>query len=207
MSDKLFPSKHEADQILAWAHEQNPTPWTFHCKNVAVAAESIASKCGMDSNRAYAMGLLHDIGYHAYRNFKGETCHIYIGYKLMMEKGYDEVAKICLTHSFPYKDFRAYSGTDMNCSEEEKEFITAFLSEIDYDDYDRLIQLCDCLGSIQGICIVEKRLTANVMKGTYNEFMLKNWGAYLDLKCYFDGKCNMNIYNLFYDEINDDIFR
>ena len=206
MSNKLFPSKDEAELILAWAHEQNPTPWTLHCKNAAIAAESIALKCDLDTNKAFVMGLLHDIGYHAYRNFKGETCHIYTGYELMMEKGYDEVAGICLTHSFPYKDFRAYSGTDMNCNDEEKSFISTFLSEAEYDDYDRLIQLCDCLGTAQGICIVEKRLIANVMKGTYNEFIHKNWGAYLDIKKYFDKKCNMNINNLFYDEINDDIY-
>ena len=206
MSNKSFPSKEKAEQILAWAHEQNPTPWASHCKNVATAAKTIASNCGMDANKAYVMGLLHDIGYHAYMDFKGKTCHIYLGYELMMDKGFTDVAKICLTHSFPYKDFRAYSGTDMNCTDDEKVFISAFLSETVYDDYDRLIQLCDCLGTAQGICIVEKRLIANVMKGTYNEFIFQNWCAYLELKSYFDKKCNMNINRLFYDEISADIF-
>ena len=206
MSNKSFPSTNEAEQILTWAHKQNPTPWTSHCKNVAAAAETIASNCGMNANKAYVMGLLHDIGYHAYRDFKGKTCHIYIGYEWMMDKGFADVAKICLTHSFPYKDFRAYSGTDMNCTDDEKAFISAFLSDAIYDDYDKLIQLCDCLGTAQGICIVEKRLIANVMKGTYSEFIFKNWCAYLELKSYFDKKCNMNINKLFYDEISADIY-
>ena len=206
MSDNSYPSKDEATDILSWAYDQNPGPWTEHCKYSAIAAEAIAYKCGMNAEKAYVLSLLHDIGYHAYRNFKGKTCHIYSGYELMIEKEYTDVARICLTHSFPYKDFRAYFGTDMTCSAEEKEFISSFLSDIEYDDYDKLIQLCDCLSTTQGICIVEKRLISGVMKGTYNEFIYKNWCGYLELKEYFDDKCNMNINNLFYEAICTDIF-
>jgi putative nucleotidyltransferase with HDIG domain len=206
MSDNLYPTKEEADSILLWANEQNPGPWIDHCKFTALAAESIALKCNMDTEKSYVLGLLHDIGYHAYRNFIGKTCHIYSGYELMIEKEYDDVARICLTHSFPYKDFRAYIGTDMTCNKTAKDFISAFLYKIEYDDYDRLIQLCDCLSTTQGICIMEKRLISAVMKGTYNEFIYRNWGAYLELKSYFDKKCNMNINNIFYDEICSDIF-
>ena len=206
MSNTLYPSKDEATLILSWANEQNPGPWINHCKFSAIAAETIALKCGMDVEKSYVFGLLHDIGYFAYRDFKGDTCHIYSGYTLMMDKGYNEVARICLTHSFPYKDFRAYLGTDMTCSDNEKDFVSTFLSEIEYDDYDRLVQLCDCLSTTQGICIVEKRLISAVMKGTYNEFIYKNWCSFLELKEYFDKKCNMNINNLFYDDICKDIF-
>jgi len=64
----------------------------------------------------------------------------------MMEKGYESAAKICLTHSFPaIRDINAYAGFDMYCNNDEKVFISSFLSEAVYDDYDKLIQLCDCL--------------------------------------------------------------
>ena len=206
MKNNLYPSKDEAISILAWANEQNPGAWIDHCKYSAIAAESIAIKCGMDTDKSYVFSLLHDIGYYLYKNFKGETCHIYSGYTLMTDKGFNDVARICLTHSFPYKDFRAYFGTDMTCSDNEKEFISKFLYEIEYDDYDKLIQLCDCLSTAKGICIIEKRLIGGVMKGIYNEFIFKNWCNYLELKEYFDKKCDMNINNLFYDDICKDIF-
>ena len=45
--------------------------------------------------------------------------------------------QICLTHSFPYKDVRAYNGKN-DCNEEETLFIKEYLENTEYDDYDRL---------------------------------------------------------------------
>jgi len=209
ISTALYPSRKDANDILAWAYEQNPGPWTQHCKVVARAAETIARKSGLDADRAYVSGLLHDIGYYSYKDGIGETCHIYSGYELMLKKGYAASAKICLTHSFPNPDIREYGGGDMNCLEEETAVISNFLSNTTYDDYDRLIQLCDCIGSAQGVCLMEKRIIDVMMRHGYkvfSELTVNKWASYFAIKNAFDKMCGANIYNLFYEELIADIF-
>lgn len=204
--NNLIPSREEAENIFLWAYEKNPEPWADHCRTVARAAEAIALKCRLNPEEAYILGLFHDIGYYGYKKGKGRTCHIYLGYELMMEKRYETVAKICLTHSFPIQNITTYSGSDMYCNDDEKAFIASFLSGTVYDDYDKLIQLSDCLGTAQGIVTIENRNIDVVMRKGFNENTLKNWGSYFALKKYFDEKCGTNIYNLFYDEIKNNIF-
>ena len=202
----IIPSREEAESIFLWAYEKNPEPWAAHCRVVARAAETIALKSGLNPEKAYTLGLFHDIGYCFYQNRKASTCHIYSGYQLMMKKGYKDVARICLTHSFPYKDIKAYGGADMFCSEDEKLFVSSFLSEATYDDYDKLIQLCDCYGTAEGIISMEKRMMGVVMRAGFNELTVKKWERYFEIKDYFDEKCGMNVNNLFYDEIKTSVF-
>jgi len=124
----------------------------------------------------------------------------------MLEKGYTSVARICLSHSFAYQDIKQYGGSDMNCTDDELAKINAFLTHTTYNDYDKLIQLCDCLGTAEGICVMEKRMVDVVRRHGFNEHILKRWDAFFTLKGYFDKKCGMNIYSLFYDEIHKNIF-
>jgi len=202
-----IPSRPEAERLFQWAAKQNPEPWINHCRVVAQAAETIASKCGLNPHRAYISGLFHDIGYHAYKNGKGRSNHIYIGYEFMLEKGYDTIAQICLSHSFSYQDIRAYSGSDLGqCSDKELAHINNFLTKTVFDDYDKLIQLCDCLRTAQSVVILEQRMVNVVMRHGFNEFTLKKWNATFAIKEYFDKKCGENIYNLFHNEITDNLF-
>ena len=47
---------------LRLAGEMNPDPWIAHSENVALA-ERIAEVCpGLEADKAYVCGLLHDIG-------------------------------------------------------------------------------------------------------------------------------------------------
>ena len=174
----MHPTKAEADSLLIQAHENNPGPWLDHSRTVARVAETIAVKCGLDAERAYVSGLLHDVGYYSYRDGKGEKDHVFAGYDFMMQKGYADIAKICLSHSFPNQDVRALAGSHINCSEDETAFITAFLTETVYDDYDRLIQLCDAICLPQGIVIMEKRLMDVVMRKGFRDFTLNKWRAW-----------------------------
>ena len=105
--------------------------------------------CDMDGDRAYAMGLLHDIGR---REGVMDMKHIICGYRFMKAMGYVDIARICLTHSFPYKNIKSYNGKN-DCSEEETIFIKDFLEQREYDDYDRLIQLCDAV-SFQRVLLI-----------------------------------------------------
>jgi len=193
-----MPSREEADNLLVWAHEQNSGPWTEHSRIVARAAETIAKASKLDTDRAYISGLLHDIG--RYEGARG-LHHIYAGYELMKENGYDIIAGICLSHSFPYQTIDSYGGGDYDCTQEEISVIISFLSETTYNDYDKLIQLCDAMVMTQGVCMIEKRLIDVVRRYGFNDFTLRKWDSTFSLKEYFDKLCGKNIYDLFYDEI------
>lgn len=55
--------RNTALAALAEAEERNPGAWGDHSRDTAEAAECIAARCpGMDREKAYVCGLLHDIG-------------------------------------------------------------------------------------------------------------------------------------------------
>ena len=199
----MLPTKKEAEAILIEAHDKNPGPWADHCRVVARIAETIAKECCLDTHRAYVSGLMHDIG--RYEGVRG-LHHVYAGYEYMKAKGYDQIARICLSHSFPYQDIGAYSGGDIDCTEDELNVITTFLSEAMFDDYDKLIQLGDAIGSAEGVCLMEKRLAFVVRRYGFNDFTLRKWDAFFAIKDYFDKLCGKNIYDLFYEEIREVTF-
>jgi putative nucleotidyltransferase with HDIG domain len=199
--------REEAEQLLSWAQDQNPGPWINHCEIAARAAEAIAAACGLDTERAYVSGLLHDIGYYDYRNGKSRKAdHIFTGFDLMTQKGHDGIARICLTHSFSLQDIKAFSSSWIHCDDREMAFITQFLADAVYNDYDKLIQLCDALASAQSVVLMEKRLLDVVRRHGVREYTVAKWESTFALKAYFDEMCGMNIYDLFKDEIVKDIF-
>lgn len=131
----------EAGELLELGNERNPGPWKRHSLSAAENARLIGQKAGMDGEKAYVMGLLHDIG-----RREGVTSirHIFDG----------------------------------------------------YDDYDRLIQLCDAISLPDGACIMEKRLVDVALRHGLPEFTLKKWRAFMETKKYFDELCGCNVYSL-----------
>lgn len=182
-----------AHLLLEDALKLNPGKWGKHSYNVAMAAEQIAKKMGdLDSDKAYIFGLLHDIGR---RYGVSHIKHVYDGMLYMEDLGYRDVARICLTHSFPVKNIYSYSGA-FDLSTDKLVFLESKLASIEYDDYDRLIQLCDAIASADGFCILEVRLIDVAIRNGINEYSIEKWKRFIDLKNYFDEKCNLNIYNL-----------
>jgi hypothetical protein len=197
-----IPDKKAAEKLLLWAGNKNPGKWIKHSYNVARSAEIIANECSMESNSAYISGLLHDIGrYEGITNLR----HVYAGYKFMKERGYDDIAKICLTHSFPYKDFWAYQG-EIDCTTDEINYLKEELEKAEYNDYDKLIQLCDGICLPEGITLIEVRIVDVVRRYGFNEKTLNKWNTMFEIKKHFDKKCNKNIYELFKEEIIENIF-
>ena len=95
----MLPSIDEAIKELEIAEKLNPGPWVKHSMNVGLAARNIAEKIpGMDPTKAYIVGLMHDIGRRV--GIVDIPTHVYEGYKYCMEKGWDEAARICMTHSY-----------------------------------------------------------------------------------------------------------
>ncbi len=125
-----------------------------HCLLVGESAEKIARACGMNGEKAYVLGLLHDIGRRYGRLHFG---HIVYGYKFMGELNYDEVARVCLTHSFPIQDMHDYIG-NMDVPPEKREQAKGALMTIEYDDYDRLIQLCYAFCMTEGVTDMDTRM-------------------------------------------------
>ena len=119
--------KNIANELLLWAGKKNLGKWVDHSYNVARVAEKIANECSLDGNLAYIFGLLHDIG--RYEGITGLR-HIYSGYKFLNEKGYNNIAKICLTHSFPYRNIFSFQGK-MDCSSEEINYLKNELEKIE----------------------------------------------------------------------------
>ena len=107
--------------------------------------KKIASACGdMDVEKAYILGLLHDIG-------------------------------------------RKFDVTD-----EKLIIIKTELAKTIYDEYDRLIQLCDCLAGAEGVLDIENRM--NDVKKRYGFYPQDKWNSNMNLKQYFEGKMNKDIY-------------
>lgn len=71
-----------------------------------------------------------------------------------------------------------------------------YLKDIEYDDYDRLIQLCDALSLPQGAVVMEKRFVDVAMRHGLPDFTISRWQANYDLKAYFNKKAGCSIYTL-----------
>ena len=141
----MLPTREEALKLIRDGLLFNPGPWGEHCLTAAHCAEKIASACGdMDVEKAYILGLLHDIG-------------------------------------------RKFDVTD-----EELIIIKTELAKTIYDEYDRLIQLCDCLAGAEGVLDIENRM--NDVKKRYGFYPQDKWNSNMNLKQYFEGKLNKDIY-------------
>ena len=183
----------QAEHELQIAAKMNPGPWDRHSYSVANNARLIAQNVpGMDPEKAYIMGLLHDIGRRV-----GVTgiLHIFDGYDYLMGLGEPDLARICLTHSFPGKDVNSFFGK-YDCSEEQMAFLKVYLEKTEFDDYDILIQLCDAISLPSGACIMEKRFVDVALRHGLNDFTLDKWRAFMGTKAHFDHLCGCNIYEL-----------
>ncbi|MCD7817813.1 MAG: HDOD domain-containing protein [Lachnospiraceae bacterium] len=80
----------------------NPGPWGAHSRTVAHCARCIAKQTGMDADKAYIVGLLHDIG----RRFgKRHLGHVIDGYRYIF---YIYI----LTINLIYKKIKGYLISD-----------------------------------------------------------------------------------------------
>lgn len=187
----MIPTRTEAQRLLTEAESCNPGQWGDHSRVAAHCAEKIAAACdGMDAEKAYVLGLLHDIG----RKFGvSHMKHIWDGYTYMMSLGYEEVAKICLTHSFSIQNIHDYIGR-FDIEDDKVRELEQALAATEYDDYDRLIQLCDSLAGSEGVLDIEERM--NDAKRRYGSYPQEKWDANLRLKTYFEKRTGRDIYEV-----------
>ena len=187
----MLPTRAEAEQLLLEAEICNPGPWGNHSRVAAHCGEKIASACqDMNKDKAYILGLLHDIG----RKFGiRHLGHVSDGYSYMMSLGYDEIAKICLTHSFNNQTITEYIGK-FDTTDDELKMIQKALHNIVFDEYDKLIQLCDALAGSEGVLDIEVRMQD--VKQRYGTYPQAKWDRNMELKKYFENKTGKNIYEV-----------
>ncbi len=163
-----------------------------HSQIVGSIAEEIAKKTMyLNSEKAYILGLLHDCG--RIKDEQAEnTFHGWIGYLYMNEKNLTEIARISITHCFYYKDF------DMSLYPQNKkqlEHAKNYLKDVEYDDYDKLLQLADMLNDMGKTCSIEYRFES--ISKRYNipqNKLISQIKKLNEIKTYFDKKCKENIY-------------
>ena len=187
----MLPNREEAIELLREAERCNPGPWGNHSRVAAHCAEKIALECDdLDPNKAYILGLLHDIG----RKFGVRHLgHVSDGYSYMMSLGYNEVAQICLTHSFSNLTTDEYIG-QFDTTEEELKLIQDALKASTMDEYDRLIQLCDSLAGAEGVLDIEERMRD--VKRRYGSYPQAKWDSNIALKKHFEAKMGKDIYEV-----------
>lgn len=191
----MEPSRAIAEFILEEGVKQNPGPWKDHSYAVARAAEKIARAIEenggkMDPDKAYIYGLLHDIG-----RREGHTyiAHVIDGYEYLINMGYENAAKICLTHSFNLQITDDYIGK-IDISEERMDKIKQLLAQYEYNDYDRLIQLLDSTCSADGTQNMEERM--NDVKARYGYYPQEKWDKNFELKDYFEKLIGKDFYQV-----------
>ncbi len=192
MMGKTWPDEITAERIFAEAEKKHGGNYALHSRNAAQAARRIAERAGMDAQKAYVFGLLHDIG--RCEGWTGER-HMYDGYKMLCEMGYSEAARICITHGYMIQNIDTSIGV-MDMTAEERDFVARFLQDIIYDDYDRLIQLCDAIADKDGFCILEKRFVDVTLRYGIHPYTLARWEKTIELRDYFNKMCGCSIYDL-----------
>lgn len=178
-------NRQTAEQALTKASESNPGAWTDHSRYVAEACRNIALHCeGLCAEQAYLYGLLHDIG--RYAGVSSER-HLIDGYRYCMERGWEKAAQICISHAFMIQDIETSIGT-FDVNEEDYQFMKKFVANAVYDDYDRLVQLCDSLALPTGFCLLEKRFVDVTIRYGVHPATIARWKKILEIKELFENK-------------------
>lgn len=187
----IEPDCRRAEEELRKAEQHNPGEWADHSRYVGLACRNIAEKCAdLSADKAYILGLLHDIGRHA-----GVTSekHLIDGYRYCKELGWDKAAQICITHAFMVQDIRTSIGK-VDMPEQDWEFVGKFVENAVYDDYDRLVQLCDSLALPSGFCLLEKRFVDVTIRYGVHTVTVERWQKTLEIKRQFEQKMGCSVY-------------
>ena len=190
----MLPTRMEAERLLEEAEKYNPGPWGNHSRVAAHCAEKIALGCeGMNPEKAYIVGLLHDIGRRV--GIVDIPTHVYEGYRYCLGKGWDEAARICMTHSY----LRMQDEFSHEPDSEQEKAIKAYIMNCQADEYDPLIQLCDSLAVDYGFVILEKRFVDVTRRYGIMEGYIKGWEIAFSIKEYFEKEMGCSIYDVLPD--------
>jgi putative nucleotidyltransferase with HDIG domain len=192
-------TKAFALRLLEDACLRNPGVWKEHSLYTGSIAKRIAQEIpGVDSDRCEINGYLHDIG-----RIKGISGirHTIDGYHYLMEMGFPENARYCITHAFPGK--RIIEHTKFDLTQDEKTFLLRFLDNIDYRIEDKILQCADFLASPFGPMVIEVRLVESALRNSVDVCVLEFWKECLKVSREIDRVINGSVYDLFEDVLTE----
>lgn len=158
-----------------------------------ISARLAADIPGLNTEKAYVLGLLHDYGEVISRT-DSALFHGTSGYDEMLKMGFDDCARICLTHTFLSADFEvadyAYPQKEMLRAKE-------LMQKVTMDDYDRVVQMGDLLVNGYTPVTIEQRLDFirekyHISEAAYEQKLLEA----NKFKTLLDEKCGIDIYTL-----------
>ncbi|MCL2342050.1 MAG: HD domain-containing protein [Firmicutes bacterium] len=195
---KIIPEE-VYEKFALWSKEAEGT-WVERCVNVAEAAKRIAEAAGLDKDKAYAMGLLYDIG-----KINGDTGvrHTIDGYNFLKEEGYDDIARVCITHAFITRDVTNTIG-EYDVTNDEYDFLRQYLENIQYNEYDKLVQLADSMSMPDRFVLIETRIIDICLRYGMNENMLESTKEIFKIQAEMENKLGHSVYKLF-PEIRDNL--
>ena len=84
-------------------------------------------------------------------------------------------------HSFMIQDINTSIGK-FDISDDDYLFMKKFIADAVYDDYDRLVQLCDALAMPTGFCLLEKRFVDVTIRYGIHPATIDRWKKTLEIK-------------------------
>jgi hypothetical protein len=199
---KSMPSLDQAEEFLQEAGRLNPGPWVAHTRYVAQGAQLLAQAVlahdpavPVDPQRAFILGLLHDIGR---REGVYGMRHVVDGYRFLEGMGFAQAGRASLTHSYPDPELvMGASGWDGTPA--ELDFVRQYIASIRYDIYDRLIQLCDAICMPHGFVLMEQRMVDVALRygagsAAPMDRLARRWRAFFAIRQEIDRLVGGNIY-------------
>ena len=133
----------------------NTSSWLSHSLYEARLCEILANKLNLDVDIAFNYGLLHDYG----RKYSHNFSHVIKGFEELSDMGIRE-CRACLTHSFindgrfsnneiPDVEYEYVDNKEQFSSEYDD--LSKLLKNINYTDYDRILNISDLMASDRGI--------------------------------------------------------
>lgn len=186
-------SRQTAEAALQEAAQSNPGAWVEHSRYVAKACKNIAEHCKhLSAEKAYVYGLIHDIG--RYAGVTSEK-HLLDGYHYCMKRGWEKAAQICISHAFMIQNINTSIGK-FDVSDEDYLFMKNFVENAIYDDYDRLVQLCDALALPTDFCLLEKRFVDVTIRYGFHPATIERWKKILEIKASFEEQMGLSVYDI-----------
>ena len=144
--------------------KHNASAWISHSLFEGRASSILAEYMGLNPDVAMKLGILHDIG----RKFDQSFMHTIKGYEYLSKLGFYDEAICCLTHSF-LSDESSKGNRCANCdpalegffideegkgrfrNESDKDDITYFLEQYNYNMYDVILNIADLMATSKAI--------------------------------------------------------
>ena len=173
--------------------------FSLHLRKAARYAAAICRHIpNLNDQTGYVFGCLHDYGKFFGDVFGRRSFHGYVGYVEMLKLAQPEIARVCLTHTFFSENFNLddykYCRPDLIATHN-------LLKNMQFDDYDKLMQLVDLLAGVgdKGTGIRPRIAGIAERYRLQPDFAARLLQSTLYKKAYFDAKCGTDVLYLLGD--------